>query len=105
MIDHAFLPAFAKRILQFKLDDGLGHRAKRDEQRSDSKENENRIEDAPSVAERVQLQIADCADEQRDAEQSADEKGASNQNAAKWAAAHRDIPLRVQGVMVLPRSW
>ena len=46
VMDHTFHPALAVAVLQFKFDDGLGHRADGKKHGAHSKQNQKRIKDA-----------------------------------------------------------
>ena len=53
LVDHAFIPPLADGVAEFELDDGLGHGADGDEDGGDAEDDEEGIEDAAGVGERM----------------------------------------------------
>ena len=58
IVDHAFFPPLADRVAELEFDDGLGHGADGDEEGGDSEDDQEGIEDASGVRERMNLAVA-----------------------------------------------
>ena len=58
IVDHAFVPPLANGVAELEFDDGLGHGADGDEDGGDSEDDEEGIEDASGVGERVDFAVA-----------------------------------------------
>ena len=58
VVDHAFFPPLANGVAEFQFDDGLGHGADGDEDGGDSEHDQEGIEHAAGVGERMDLAVA-----------------------------------------------
>src|SRR6185369_293067 len=59
LVDHAFVPPLADDVAELQLDDGLGHGADGDEDGGNSEEDEECVEHAPGMRERMDLGVTD----------------------------------------------
>ena len=57
-VDHAFIPPLVEDLSEFHLDDALRHGADSDEDDGDTEGDQECVEHAPAVAERMDLAIA-----------------------------------------------
>ena len=57
LVDHAFVPPLADGFAEFPFDDGLGHGADGDEDGGHAEDDEEAIEDATGVGERVNFGV------------------------------------------------